>query len=195
MRYFAVAVSLLAITRATSAHAQSPRAAVARGDQVRLTTGGDSAAVVGRVVRVDSTQLVVAPPDSGSLPRTIPLANVSHLEIERDVRARSIGAGIGALIGVAAGGSYYYFDICRQNASGCADEKRRASHAAMYDRSYVTVGDVLAIGGLLAGGLLGYALAPAPHWEIVATPGLEPGGDGDSHTALRITVSRTLLGR
>lgn len=199
MRYLAVAwiSSALALTFAHSASAQnaSPPRPLARGDRVRLTASGDSTTIVGSVLRLDADQVVVAPADSGAPPRTVARSAISHLEIQRDVRTRDVAASVGALIGLAAAGSYYYFDLCRQDPAGCNDEQRRAARATEYDHTYITTGDVLAIGGFIAGGLLGYALAPAPHWELIATPAVEHGPQGESHTSMRIGLARRLLGR
>jgi hypothetical protein len=197
MRYVVVVfVSvLLALPRTTTAQTPIAQRLLVRGDRVRLSAAGDSAAIVGHVVRFDSGQVLLAPDDSGALPRSILLSEITHLEVERDSRARTISASVGALLGVAAGGSYYYFGLCRQDERGCSQEQRRANEATRYDRTYVTTGDVLAIGGMIAGGLLGYVLAPAPHWAVVLTPGLERGSDGAQYTTMRIGLERRLLGR
>ncbi|MFI5227443.1 MAG: hypothetical protein ACHQWU_00150 [Gemmatimonadales bacterium] len=196
MRYLALVFVSFGLALSSSA-AQLPNTQrpLLRGDHVRLSAAGDSASIVGHVVRLDPEQVVLAPDDSASLPRDIPLSQITRLEVERDARARTISASVGALLGVAAGASYYYFGLCRQDESGCAQERRRADIATQYDRTYVTTGDVLAIGGMLAGGLLGYVLAPAPHWAVVAAPTFKRGGQGETHTALRIGLERTLLGR
>lgn len=197
MRYVDVRVIAFALAFPCACLAQTTplSGSLQRGDHVRLAALGDAATMSARVVRTDSATLEVAPDDSTLPPRTLPLSEISHLEVERDARARTIGASVGALLGVAAGASYYYFGLCPQDERGCAQEQRRSNVAAEYDRTYVTTGDVLVIGGMIAGGVLGYFLAPAPHWTVIAAPGLMRDGEGDTHTAFRLGVSHTLLGR
>jgi hypothetical protein len=203
MRYLVVAISLAALTlpRVASTQATNPidsaRAPrpVARGNHVRLAVRGDAASLVGHVIRVDQTQMLVAPDDSGSLPRTIELGRVTHLEVERDEKLRSISTQIGAGVGTLAAAAYYYFGICRRNERACAREQEIANTYAQYDQTYVGVSTIVIFGGVLAGGAIGYFLTPAPHWEIVASPVVEHGAQGNARTLLRIGVARRLLGR
>lgn len=197
MRYLAIALTSLALALPHAAPAQGTRATrpFARGDRVRVSTTGDTAATTGKVLMLDAEHVVIAPDDSGAPARPIALSEISHLEVERDSRARTIGATVGGLLGLAAGASYYYLDLCRQDQQGCAREQRRAIRANEYGQTYWTTGDVLALGGFLAGGMIGYFLAPAPHWEIIASPAVQRDEHGEAHTALRFGLTRRLLGR
>jgi hypothetical protein len=168
---------------------------LARGDHVRLPARDGAAPLIGHVVRIDSSEAVITPDDSTAPQRILSLDESRQLEVERGTKLRTISTDVGALLGVLAGASYYYFDLCRSDEQGCAEEQHRADVAARYDETYVGVGTVMVIGGLIAGGALGYVLAPAPHWEAVAAPIATPGPGGGTEHALRIGLSRRFFAR
>jgi hypothetical protein len=102
---------------------------------------------------------------------------------------RTVSAGVGAIVGAAAGGAYYYFGVCRADPNGCARDQARANAATSYDQAYFGVGSLLVVGGMLVGGSIGYFAAPAPHWEIVPSLAQARDGAGILRTALRVDIS------
>jgi hypothetical protein len=207
MRYLSIALCSLALALPRAAQSQVAASQsdsaptthpLERGNHVRLTLAGDTSLLIGHIVGLDQNQIMVAPDDSGP-PRTIALGQVARVGVERDARLQTVSATIGMAVGGVAAAAYYYFGWCRADENGCARDQRIANAYARYDQTYFTTGSVFAIGGMLAGGLLGYFIAPAPHWEIivnpVASPGLEQGAPGTGHAALNIGVAKRLFGR
>jgi hypothetical protein len=203
MRKLVTVAVALAVALSNAAAAQSPDSsasdssrqqlpALHRGDHVRIATATDTATLTGHLVSLDSADVVIAPDDSGQPTRTVPIVALGRFQVERGNKLRLISTGIGAGLGVVAGAAYYEFGWCRGAERSCARDQREQDLAAEYDQTYYSVGSLFAIAGMIVGGSLGYVLAPAPHWEVVATPTLERDRLGALRDGMLIGVKRVM---
>jgi hypothetical protein len=203
MRKLVTAAFAFTVALSTAAAAQSPDSsasdslrqqlpALHRGDHVRIATTTDTATLTGHLLRLDSAEVVIAPDDSTLPTRTVPILALGTFQVERGNKLRLISTGIGAGLGVIVGAAYYEFGWCRGAERSCARDQREQDLAAEYDQTYYSVGSLFAIAGMIVGGSLGYVVAPAPHWEIVATPTLERDRGGALRDGLLIDVKRVV---
>jgi hypothetical protein len=201
MRKVVTAALAFAVAFSAAAAAQSPdpsasdssrqqRPALHRGDHLRVAIGTDTATLTGHLVSLDSADIVIAPDDSTAPTRTVPIVALGRFQVERGNTLRLISTGIGAGLGEIAGAAYYQFGWCRGAEQSCARDQREQDLAAEYDQTYYSVGSLFAIAGMIVGGSLGYVIAPAPHWEVVATPTLERDRLGMLRDGLMIGVER-----
>lgn len=179
-------ILLLTIVAATPLHAQAPGDTTTKvGDHVRVhVLGADSTAISGRLRFADMDSLMIDPDDSdGSM--TINRDEITRLEVERNAKTRERASSVMGIVGALAGGGAA-IAVCMNNPDMCAAEQFAVEHERCHDESYVTTGSLLLAGGALAGALLGYALAPAPHWDVVAVPTGMPGPGGQRRLGLNI---------
>lgn len=204
MPHVTLAIATLTLMLSASARGQGNSAAsdsvpahspLARGNHVRVAVQGDTAVLVGHIIDIERNRATVAPDDSGSPPRTIDLAALTRLEVRRDERLRTTSAQVGAGLGTLGAAALYYLRWCRTDELACAREQRTADAYTRHDQTYIGTGTVFAIGGMLAGGLVGYLLAPAPHWKIVTASVIERDAENNAHAVLRVGLEKRLLGR
>jgi hypothetical protein len=164
-----------------------------RGDHVRIRlTGTDSLVVTGRYRAMRNDSLLIAP-DRDDWPDAFGADDVALLEIQRDEKTRDEATTVMAIIGGLAGGASAVA-ICLNNRAACAADLRAEREAECRGEDYADWGELLVGGGVLVGALLGYALAPAPHWDVVMLPTRSVGPTGQQHLGLNLGL-RYSLGR
>lgn len=154
------------------------------GNHIRVRRSADSSVVIGRLRAAQNDSLLIAE-DSTHWYVTVGRDEVTDLEVQHDEKTRDQASTVMALLGAAAGGGLW-ISHCLNDRAACAAEEQAAREQANCDSNYVSPGSLYVLGGLLAGGLLGYALAPAPHWDVVAFPMQTTGFDGQRHLGLNL---------
>lgn len=194
-----VGLALLA-TASSSLNAQqgtppeAPRPLV-RGDHLRLyESPSDSAPITGRLRSIGNDSITVVPDERSAVAVLFSRADVARIEVERDAHMRdnvaTALAGVGMLGGLSA--AVYR---CLNNRDQCAAERDAAAQAAEDGDPYLDVSLLMIAGGGLAGALLGYIIAPPPHWDVVAFPTRTAARDGTGHWGLSIGVRYALRTR
>ena len=166
-----------------------------RGDHLRLyESPSDSTPITGRLRSIGNDSITVVPDESAAVAVFFSRADVARIEVERDAHMRdnvaTTLAGVGMLGGLSA--AVYR---CLNNPDQCAAEHDAAAQAAENGDPYVDVSLLMIAGGGLAGALIGYIIAPPPHWEIVAFPTKTAALDGTGHWGLSIGVRYALRAR
>jgi hypothetical protein len=164
------------------------------GDHIRVHRAvGDSSFVSGRLRAIRADSLIVKP-DSDDWSLSFGREDVAWLEVQRHEKTRDHAMTAMGLIGALAGGAVYVSN-CLHDREACAEAERRAEEASDCDSNYVSPGSIFVLAGALAGSLLGYVLAPAPQWDIVAFPIETVGPDNRQHLGLNIGFRYSLGGR
>ena len=165
-RSFIGAGSVLALIGSGVLVAQSPDA-VPLGARMRVTTTAADSIHVGKLTSLDSVAVVLEgkalrhpglPTEWTSL--TIPLASVRRLEVSRGQTRRARRTIAGGVIGLVAGS--FIGGVIMAKATECNCEE-----SGIGVLLGVPVGAAV---GLLAGGGIGYAMAPH-RWESIPIPG------------------------
>jgi len=193
-----LATSLLLTAIATAAHGQqsasSPDAIRLKpGIHIRVQSSAADAPITGRLSFLEADSLVLNPDSTrGVLVRpgllAIGRADITRLEVQRDEHTRdqfAIAFGVaGAITGAVVAIKY-----CADNSDTCAAELQQQQQQQIDcedGQSYWTTGELLVGAGALAGMLIGFVIAPPPHWDIVALPMRDTGHDGQMHYGLRV---------
>lgn len=142
---------------------RAPRAEV--GSRVRVTTDEAEGTVVGWIEARDGSGLrLVRASDHAVVP--IPTSGIRRLEVSETRRSvsRQMAPGMvaGGLAGLALGVALTEEHSCRPNALFCFD----------YGSEKLLAGLAGAGLGMLAGGLVSWAIVPAESWRAVPPPGL-----------------------
>ena len=181
---------VLTVVALTSLHAQvrpaSPPDSIAKvGDRVRvLLSRTDSTFVTGRFRGIHDDSLWIAP-DSSDWTEAFGRDDIARVEVEHDEKTREQASTVMAIIGGVAGGASA-IAICLNNQVACAADQQAAREAQCRGESYADWFTVLFSTGALLGAGLGYALAPAPHWDMVMYPTRSTGSDGGHHLGLNV---------
>jgi hypothetical protein len=115
----------------------------------------------------DSIRLALDDDPDEAVPFAV--ADLGRVEVERDERTREQAATVMGAIG-AAGGVTAAVLWCKHNQTDCEDDIDRTIEAAQNDSSYVGTSMLMILGGTAVCALLGYAIAPPPHWELLVFP-------------------------
>lgn len=153
----------------------------------------DSTRFTGRLRALYDDSLAIMP-DSDHWEVSFKRGEIGRLEAERDEKTRDYATTTMAVIGLLAGGGIALAN-CLDDREACAAQIERQREAECNGDSYVAPGTLLILGGLLAGGLVGYALAPAPHWDVVMMPTSTTGFDGQQHLGLNLGVRYSIAKR
>jgi hypothetical protein len=190
------ALVLVAATSTLRAQQSDPTTRpLVRGDHVRLyQSASDSTPVVGRLRSIGNDSISVVPDEDATVRVLFAHRDVARIEVERDAGMRdqvsTVMAGLGMLGGAAA--ALYQ---CLDNRDQCAAEADARARAAENGDPYVDKSLLLVAGGGLAGALLGYLIAPAPSWEVIAFPTRAAALDGTPHWGLSLGVRHQLGAR
>ena len=127
---------------------------------------------------------------------TVPFAltDIGRAEMERDEKTRDQAASAMGAIGAVGGLSAAVY-WCVHNQSACADDLEQMQEAADNDESYIGPSGLMVLGGALVGTVLGYVLAPQPHWELVVFPTRTATSNGTTRLLMNVAVSIPLGGR
>lgn len=116
------------------------------------------------------------------------ITDIGRAEVERDANSRGQATAVMGVLG-AAGGATAAVYWCKHNPTDCDVDLQKTINPAPEDSSYVGLSLLMVLGGTLLGALAGYALAPAPHWDLVIFPMRTSRFDGTSRTLLNVGVS------
>jgi hypothetical protein len=131
--------------------------------------------------------------DAQGEPLPFALADIGRAEMEHDERTRDQAASAMGAVG-AVGGLTAAVYWCVHNGDACADDIERMQEAADNDESYIGPSALMVLGGALVGSLIGYALAPQPHWELVVFPTRTATSNGSTRVLMNVGVSIPLGG-
>ena len=191
--------AMVVLQTATLPAQQSPQTTeprpLARGDHVRLfQSASDSAPIFGRLRSIGNDSIGVVPDEDSTVRVLFARSDVARIEVERDEHMRdhvvTFMAGLGALSGASVA-AYQ----CFSNRPQCAADNHAAAEAAENGDPYVDMSLLMIAGGGLAGALIGYIVAPPPHWEVVAFPTRTASLDGTGHWGLSLGVRYALRTR
>lgn len=189
-----LAASLLLTFTAIRAHGQSapppdsPR--LKPGMHLRVQSNGADTVVTGKLSVIEDDSLIVAPDSTrGMFMRPLMVAisrgDITKLEIERDEHTRdqfAIAFGVaGAITGAVVAIKY-----CADNNVACNTVVQDSQSDCDQDQSSWTAGQLIVGAGALAGMLVGFVIAPPPHWDVIALPMRDAGRDGQMHYGLRL---------
>jgi len=190
-----VAAALLLISAGRVALGQSaPPDSVltGTGHHVRVhRAANDYVPVVGRLRAVEGDSVLIVPDADTLVIVALSRSDVARLEVERDAHTRDLFVTVTAVVGTVAGGAAAVAR-CANNRSACAEEYQDMQRAYENDSTYWGPSLLITLAGGLAGALLGYAMAPAPHWDVVALPMRTAGPDGSLHWGMRIGMRYSL---
>jgi hypothetical protein len=186
---------LLLTFTAIEAHAQSapppdsPR--LKQGMHVRVQSSATDTVITGKLSFIEDDSLVVAPDSTrGMFIRPLMVAigrgDITKLEVERDEHARdqfAIALGVaGAITGAVVAIKY-----CADNNEACNTVIQEPQYDdCSQDQSSWTTGELIVGAGALAGMLIGFVIAPPPHWDVIALPMRDAGRNGQMHYGLRV---------
>lgn len=128
--------------------------------------------------------------------QTVPFAfaEIGRAELERDEKTRDQAASVMGAVG-AAGGLTAAVYWCVHNQTDCADDLEQMQEAANNDESYIGPSALMVLGGAFIGTVVGYVLAPQPHWELVVFPTRTATSNGSSRLLMNVGVSIPLGAR
>lgn len=185
-----VAAVLVLVCAGHVAFCQTTRAAdsilTRSGEHVRVhRSAADRSPIVGRFRAIDGDSVLIAPDADTSVIVALSRRDIARLEVERDANTRDQVVTVMAVVGTVAGGAAAVVR-CANNRPACAEEVQEMQRAYDNDSTYWGPSLLITLGGTLAGALLGYAMAPAPHWNVVALPMRTSGRDGSLRWGLRV---------
>lgn len=157
-----------------------------RGDRVRLyKSATDTTPIVGRVHTIENDSISVVPDEDSAVRVLFAHRDVARLEVERDARLRDHVVTFMAVVGAFGGAGLATYQ-CLSNREQCAYDNDAAQRAAENGDTYIDTSLLLIAGGGLAGAVLGYIMAPAPHWDVIAFPTRTASLDGMPRWALSL---------
>lgn len=186
------AITLMALASVPAISQMPASSILPSGSHLRVYRQGSDSAMSGHLRLMSNDSLMLAPDDDPSSNVAFASADIAGLEIERDLHTRDQAAVVMATLG-AVGGITTAVLWCRNNQAACAADEQR-QQAVECDSTYYGIQTLMVLGGTLLGGLIGYALAPSPHWDVVATPTRSTDNEGSQHLMLNVGVRYWLAG-
>ena len=192
----AVALLLLASTRGSTQATGGPDAGpVPIGSHLRVRGPNRHSAVFsGRLRQISNDSITIALDDDEAQLVPFAITDIGRAEIERDAHSRDQATATMGVVG-GVGGLTAAVLWCRNNRSDCAEEIRLTEEAAQNDDTYVGTSLLMIMGGVAVGSLIGYALAPPPHWDLVTFPTRTSDKNGSSRLLLNVGLRYSLAPR
>ena len=148
----------------------------------------------GRLRTMSNDSITIALDDDPDAAVAFAVADLGRVEVERDEKTRDQAATVMGAIG-AAGGVTAAVLWCKHNQADCQDDIDKTIEAAQNDSSYVGTSMLMILGGTALGALLGYAIAPPPHWALLVIPTRTSRYDGRPSMLLNVGVRYAFGGR
>ena len=140
------------------------------GAHLRVRGQGQHASVFeGRLRSIDSDSIALALDDEPGVLVPFAIGDIGRAEVKRDANRRDQATAVMGVVG-AAGGVTAAVYWCKHNTAACDVDVQKTFNPAPEDSDYVSTSVLIVLGGTLLGALVGYALAPAPHWDLVIFP-------------------------
>ena len=189
-----LATMLLLSSAGITAHGQSaspldaPR--LKSGMHVRVRSNAADTVITGKLSFIEGDSLIVDPDSTRSMvirPGLIAISrsDITKFEVERDEHTRD---QVALALGVAGAvtGAVVAIKYCVDNNASCptvVDDQQSDGDGSQISW---TAGDLLVGAGALAGMLIGFVIAPPPHWDVVALPMRDADRNGQLHYGLRV---------
>ena len=174
-RVAACAVLVVLVLAPACATSQSP---FANGSHLRLTPRApDFGRITGRFRLLSSDSILITPDSDSTAIVPFATADIDRLEVERDGKTREQATTVMGVVGAGAGLTAAVL-WCKNNQAACEEDIDQMLYAAENDSTYIGPSLLMILGGTAIGALIGYALAPAPHWDLVAFPTRTSTNDG-----------------
>ena len=166
-------LAMIAPLAAARAQTRTDSLSVARGNRIRvrgLSTAAWSSAGKVEEITADSLRLAGDKGDTVWIRRWSVFSIEAHRgeELQRRVIVTTMGIGLVA-------GTIASMIICREDRPVCVAEDQVSQIAEDVSGRPVEPELVLGVAGGLAGGLLGWAIAPPPRWEMAVWPRFDAG--------------------
>lgn len=195
-RAVAICGAVVAVVLAPNHSPVAAQGTIPIGSHLRVRGQGNHAAVFSgrlRTVSGDSITLALDEDKTNWVPFAV--ADIGRAEMEHDEKTRDEAAAAVGAIGFAGGlGAAVYW--CVHNQSDCADDiDQMLESADDDDEGYIGPIGLMVLGGAFLGSVIGYALAPQPHWELVVFPTRTATNNGSSRLLMNVGVSIPLGGR
>ena len=160
------------------------------GSHLRVRGRGDHAAVFSGRLRMMSNDSIALALDDDVEGDPVPFAfaDIGRAELEHDEKTRDqASTAMGALGAVGGLTAAVYW--CVHNQDACANDLEQMQEAADNDESYIGPSALMVLGGALIGSVIGYVLAPQPHWELVVFPTRTATSNGSTRLLMNVGVS------
>lgn len=165
------------------------------GAHLRVRGQGNHGAVfTGRLRTISNDSIAIALDDDSGEMLPFAFADIGRAEMEHDERTRDQAASAMGAVG-AVGGLTAAVYWCVHNQAACEDDLQQMQEAAENDEGYIGPSALMVLGGAVVGTVLGYVLAPQPHWELVVIPIRTATSSGSTRLLMNVGVSIPLGGR
>ena len=142
---------------------------------------------------ISNDSIALALDDDAAETLPFAFADIGRAEVQHDEKTREQASTMTGAIG-AVGGLTAAVYWCVNNQTACADDLERMQGAADNDESYIGPTALMVLGGAFIGSIIGYALAPQPHWELVVFPTRTATSTGSTRLLMNVGVSMPLGG-
>lgn len=183
-RAVAVLGAVVAVTLApASGRAQLP---LPLGSHLRVRgPTAHSSRFTGRLRALSNDSIAVALDDDPAATVPFAIADIGRVEVERDEKTREQAMTVMGTLGAAGGLTAAVF-WCKHNPADCQEDIDNMVSSVGSDSSYAGPSLLMILGGAVLGSVIGYVLAPPPHWELFVFPAQTSNNTGSSRLLLNV---------
>lgn len=194
-RAVAICGAVVAVVLAPGHTSVAAQGMIPMGSHLRVRGQGNHSAVFsGRLRMISNDSITIALDGDSANMVPFAVADIGRAELERDEKTRDQAAAVMGAVG-AAGGLTAAVYWCVHNQDACAHDLEQMQEAADNGESYIGISGLMVLGGAFIGSVIGYALAPQPHWELVVFPTRTATSNGSTRLLMNVGVSIPLGGR